>query len=155
MRPRTRQHRRVRMPWTGLLVFTVLLIVPGFASAQTYWFETYQRAVEMIDDGQVVQAADLIEHLIVERPHPADRVRLPGNQFLDYLPYYQRARIEMRLGEPARASRSLDLSEAFGAIKRSRRALGELRQLRLRIENAGEGDRAIPVAVLTTVPSRR
>ena len=155
MRANRRGHRRIRPVWRGALVFAVLLLVPGLASAQTYWFETYQLAVELIDDGNVEEAADLLERLIDKRPHPQDRVRLPGNQFLDYLPYYQRARIEIRLGEHVRASRSLDLSEAFGAIQRNRRALVGLRKLRLRIEDALEDERQVPVAALNAVPLSR
>jgi len=155
MRANRPRHRQPCHLWRSALVLAVLLLIPGLASAQTYWFESYQRAVELIDDGRVEEAASLLEPLIDTRPNPQDRVRLPGNQFLDYLPYYQRARIELRLGEHALASRSLDLSETFGAIKRNRRALAELRQLRLRIEDALEDERQVPVVVLKTgLPSR-
>jgi len=132
----------------GAFVCAVLILAPGLASAQTYWFETYQRAVECIEQERFDEAAKLLEDLIEQRPFPKARVRVPGNQFVDYLPYYQRARIEVRLGDHTRAIRSLDVSEAFGAIKSNKRALTSLKQMRVKIEKKPLSDEKRPVATL-------
>jgi predicted Zn-dependent protease len=144
----TQLRRWLRVGWTIAFVCGALTFAAGPASAQTYWFETYQRAVEYIEQERFDEAAKLLEDLIEERPFPKARVRVPGNQFVDYLPYYQRARIEVRLGDHTRAIRSLDVSEAFGAIKSNKRALTSLKQLRVKIEKRPEDKKKNPVATL-------
>ena len=94
------------------------------------------------------EAAKLLEELIEQRPLPRARVRVPGNQFVDYLPYYQRARIEVRLGERTRAIRSLEVSEAFGAIKSNRRALTSLKEMRVKLERQPAEAKKKPAATL-------
>jgi tetratricopeptide (TPR) repeat protein len=144
----TQARRRIKFLWTGALVCVVLIFAPGLVSGQTYWFETYQRAVEYIEQERLEEAAKLLEELIERRPLPQARVRVPGNQFVDYLPYYQRARIEVRLGDRTRAIRSLEVSEAFGAIKSNRRALTSLKEMRVKLEQQPADEKKKPVANL-------
>lgn len=100
------------------------------AVCQTYWYETYQRAVELIDEGSTAAAKPLIDRLIEEHPVPISGYMLPGERFIDYLPYYQRARIQFMDGDTSGATRSLDMSEQLGAMlhdRRSRRAVERLK----------------------------
>jgi predicted negative regulator of RcsB-dependent stress response len=102
----------------------------NLAAAQTYWFESYQRAVELIDAGRTQEAARLLEPLIQDHPFPVAGVRIPGSQLLDYFPYYQLARVQVMEGNHEAALRNLDICEAFGAVKQRPRALSELTDLR-------------------------
>jgi hypothetical protein len=120
---------------TRNLFLVALLVIGGAtaASAQTYWFETYQTAVDKIEDPQqheIEDALSLLETLVAEHPLPQSKVRIPGDRYIDYLPYFQQARIQAALGQYNEAGRSLDISEAFGAVKTNRRAMTSLREMR-------------------------
>jgi len=116
----TRPRRRP----ISLLVSTLVvisLLATGVASARTYWYERYLRAVDLIDSGRPGDATILLEQLIKQRPEPAVAVRLPGNQYIDYLPYYQTARAQAGLGKFLDADHALARSVEYGAIERCRR----------------------------------
>lgn len=115
------------------VVLLVLLGASGLAAAKDYWFESYERAVELIDDGRVQEAAPLLEEVIRQQPLPKAMYRAPGNRYINYLPYLQRARIEIVRGEFANAAHSLDVSEAFGAVTQYRRLFAALQDLRLEV----------------------
>jgi hypothetical protein len=121
--------------WLGLLVLVVpvLALVSTPASARAYWYETYQQAVRLIDEGRVQEASPLLAQLVAEHPEPEYAFRLPGNRNLHYLPYYQRARIELALEEYEAAARSLDLSESYGAVLQGSRVTADLERLRERL----------------------
>jgi len=128
-----RMRRPVRLALCSL-VLVALALAPGAVLAKTYWFESYQKAVELIDDGQTEEASVMLERLIEDRPVPEAAVRIPGNQWLDYLPYYQRARVEMKRGEYMRAAHNLDVAEAFGAVKQNKRVMADVRVLRMELD---------------------
>jgi hypothetical protein len=130
---RTLRTIRQLSPFIALTVAIVALsAVP--AAAQSYWFEDYQRLVVLIDKGQHQEASKLLDRLVSERPFPASCVRIPGDRCIDYLPYYQRARIELALNNTRGASRSLDIEGAFGAVLRNRRTERDFLQLRHQVE---------------------
>ena len=112
----------------------IVALGAGSAAAQSYWFEDYQRVVVMIDKGQHQEASQLLNKLVSERPFPSSCVRIPGDRCIDYLPYYQRARIELSLNDTRGASRSLDIEGAFGAVFRNRRTERDFLQLRQQVE---------------------
>lgn len=119
-------HRFVRLG-------AVLLVTLGcatLANAHVYWFETYERAVELIEDQRFDEAEPLLEQVIADHPLPRANVRVPGNRFIDYLPYLHRARIQLERGQFESAARSLDVSEAFGAVTSRRQPTAVLRDLR-------------------------
>lgn len=122
--------RRILLPAVLLLLFF------GATHAQTYWFESYQRAVKLIDDSRYDEAALLLDDVIRDRPMPQAAVRIPGHQYLDYLPYFQRARIEIHRGQFDSAAHSLDVSEAFGAVRASRRPEIEFNRMRGQVISA-------------------
>ena len=106
----------------------------GVAHAQTYWFESYQRAVQLIDADKSAEAAPILDQLIQDHPYPQASMRIPGQQYIDYLPYFQLARIQYDQRDLRQASRSLDVSEAFGAVKSNKRSNAHFAQLRTRLD---------------------
>jgi hypothetical protein len=109
------------------LILSVALSSPALAKG--YWFESYQRAVELIDGERLDEASLLLEDVIRDMPTPQASARIPGNRFVNYLPYYQRARIQYMTGDLEGAAHSLAVSEAFGAVRRDKKALADLREL--------------------------
>jgi len=107
----------------------------GVAQAQTYWFETYQRAVQLIDADKSAEAAPILDQLIQNHPYPQAAMRIPGQQYIDYLPYFQLARIQYDQRDLRQASRSLDVSEAFGAVMRNKRSNAHFAELRTRLDS--------------------
>jgi hypothetical protein len=121
---------------TGMATAVVLFLASWLSppvSAQTYWFETYERAVSYIDNGRVDEAHELLAPLTAENPIPKASVKIPGNQVLHFLPYFQRARIQVRQGDYSSATHSLEVSEAFGAILRTPHGKAHLSELRAQI----------------------
>ncbi|RMG43814.1 MAG: hypothetical protein D6718_11230 [Acidobacteria bacterium] len=100
-----------------------LAVLPSLA-ADGAWTETYLRAVALIEQGRVEEAAPLLDRVIAAHPLPALDVPTPGAESIDYLPYLQRARLELRRGDALAALRSLDVSLAFGGT----RAVASLRR---------------------------
>ena len=111
------------------LVFTVSSV-----EAKPYWFEKYQRAVEMIDEGQAGEAATLLNQVIKEHPKPIAALRVPGNRFIDYLPHYQQARAQVKIGDLRAAAESLSRAESLGALTASTRHADEHSKLRRTID---------------------
>jgi len=129
------------------------------ASKETkvYWFETYMRAVDLIDTGQAADAASLLQRLIETHPVPKNAAKVPGNQYIDYLPYYQLARANAKLGNNSAAIDGLERSIDFGAINESRRHAEELDQLQRAID-LGLSPETVPSpspAVGTVASTRR
>ena len=117
----------------AIILLTALAASHAPASAQAYWFETYDRAVALIDSGQAAEASKLLEGLIREHPLPMACARVPGDRCIDYLPYYQRARIQLMAGNVSGAAHSLDVSMAFGASMSTRRSVAACQTLREQI----------------------
>lgn len=123
---------------TILTVSVSILCLFSFAPsapclAQTYWFEDYQRVVGLIDEGRFGEASPLLDRLIAAHPYPIAGLKIPGDRRIDYLPYYQKARIQMATGDARSASHNLDISEAFGATAKNKRLRAEFTRLRQEI----------------------
>jgi hypothetical protein len=115
------------------LAALLLVLTAGTASAQTYWFETYETAVDKIEaqeQAQMEEALELLGALVAERPLPQSKMRVPGDRLIDYLPYFQKARVEMALGRYDDARKSLDASEAFQEVRGNTQAMETLREMR-------------------------
>jgi hypothetical protein len=130
----------------GLMAFT-----PAPALAQSYWFHAYERVAAMIESGRMAEAAPLLEELIQEHPYPIACLKVPGDRCIDYLPYFQRARIQIHNDDVRGAAHSLDISEAFGAVLQNRRTEREFLILRRRIRSMAPAD---PPGVFPT-PARK
>lgn len=109
------------------------LLAPRTAYAERYWFETYEHAVQLVNDGRIDEASMLLGELIDEHPVPASGVRVPGDRYINYHPYFQRARIQMQKGDYLGASQSLIVCEAFGAIRQNRSTERQFLELRRQI----------------------
>jgi hypothetical protein len=126
------RHRRLTA--VGLCILACLL--GGAAQAQYYWFESYQKAVELIDKGRLDEASALLEEVVQDHPVPNGRLRIPGGQFIAYLPYYHQARISFQQGRFENASHYLDVSEAFGEVAGNREAERSVETMRTGIADA-------------------
>ncbi len=113
----------------GLLALALLCAAPD-AQAQTYWYEEYERSVELIDAGDLAAAEERLQALLQEHPMPKANTRLPNDRYLDYLPYFQMARIQVARGDFDAAELSLNISEAFGEANADRRTRAQVRVLR-------------------------
>lgn len=102
-----------------LYVACCLSVTPGLA--QSYWFEDYVRVLRMIDRGQAEEASELLNVVLRDHPSPVSCLRIPGDRCIDYLPYYQRARILFKMGNLSAAAHNLDIANAFGAVHMNRR----------------------------------
>ena len=136
-----RSRRPARTILAGGLVALASLCAPATARAQSYWFERYEQAVDLIDQGLVDQAAPLLDELLKAHPVPVSGLRVPGDRAIEYQPYFQRARLFVRCGDLERAERNLDISEAYVATEnnpRMKREHVKLRQLIAALESDGD-----------------
>ncbi len=104
--------------------------------AKTYWYESYLRAVDMIDAGRLQEASSFLDNSMRNHPVPETAISVPGDLLIDYLPYYQLARIEIGQGDEPAARKALAESLRFGAITESRRHVDGLDELRRTINAA-------------------
>ncbi len=118
-----------RRPWLLLVAAVALLVVGGTTSAQSYWFEDYERAVVFVDKAEYAEASNLLDELIQDHPIPVLGLRVPGDRSIDYLPHYQLARIQAANGDYRGAAASLDICRAFVKIPKGSRADRDIRQL--------------------------
>lgn len=118
--------------WTFL--FAIALGNPTDCSAAR-WYEDYERAVELIKDGQCSrEAIQLLGAAVVDKPKPKRKARTIAVQTVDYLPYYQMARAHLACG---------DADSAMHYIKQSRKrkvadaaALGDLERRAIELGNS-------------------
>jgi hypothetical protein len=146
---------RSRLSFLSSLVrfagLAVLLTVSTSATAQTYWFENYERAVALIDDGLTTEASALLERVIRDHPLPVSCLKVPGDRCIDYIPYFQRARIQVSRGDARGAAHSLDVTEAFGVGVMNKRTEKEVVRLRQQIRTMDTGRAGEPATVSPAV----
>lgn len=130
---RIRRTLHSLLPVVALFV-TIAGLAASPAAAQSYWFEDYQRLVIMIDKGQHQEASKILEAIVKDHPFPIACMRVPGDRCIDYIPYYQRARIQLSMNNTRSAIHSLDISGAFGAVLKNRRNEKAFLQLRHQVE---------------------
>ena len=85
---RQRSHLSRRFSWIPLAGLALLFIPASHARAQTYWFENYERAVALIDAGEMAEAATILEGVIKGHPLPVSCFKVPGDRCIDYIPYF-------------------------------------------------------------------
>jgi hypothetical protein len=119
------------IPWILTVPFAaVVAFAASSAAAQSYWFESYERAVELTRAGRYEEASTLLDAVLKEQPAPIPALRVPGARFIDYVPYHFRARIDLAIGKPDSASHYLNVSEAFGEPRFNRECALETTKLR-------------------------
>lgn len=134
----------------SILVLWPVAFTPTLA--QSYWFTTYEKVVAMIDSGRMAEATPLLEELIQGHPCPIACLKVPGDRCIDYLPYFQRARIQLANDDVRGAAHSLDICEAFGAILQNRRTEREFLSLRRRIRSMAPAELPGPLPAPTWKP---
>lgn len=136
--------------FVSILALWIVTFTP--ALAQSYWFHAYERVVAMIDSGRMAEAAPLLEQLVQDHPYPIACLKVPGDRCIDYLPYFQRARLQVHNGDVLGAAHSLDISEAFGAVLLNRRTEREFLILRRRIRSMAPVESPAPFPAPTWKP---
>jgi len=117
--------------------FAVMCSLALFSSAgfaQSYWFESYERAVAMIERGDTVGGEAILRPLVKDHPVPMAALRVQGDRFIDYRPYIFMARVEIARGDLVAAARNLDASKAFDEVAGRRRYAIELLRVRRELE---------------------
>jgi hypothetical protein len=119
-----------------LLLFILGAVVAGttfplITEASTYWYEDYLRMIFHLENGRVDQAEALLDRSMEKMPFSEHKVRIVGNRFIDYFPYYYRAQIKMSRGDLEGAREDLAIEEALGAIKKNEKAYKQLQQLKM------------------------
>jgi hypothetical protein len=96
------------------MVFFLIMTAPRICWADR-WYEDYQRAVDLIDDGGCSrEALQLLGAAVVDKPRPKMNARTIAVQYIDYLPYYQLARAHLACGDVASARHYLTGSRERG-----------------------------------------
>jgi len=94
------------------------------------WYFHYELALELTKQGDPQRALDSMIVATEDRPDPQRSARMYGMWFIDYLPYYEIARIHAELGNWECARDALRLSEAKGEITQDHEQFDEFWTLR-------------------------
>jgi tetratricopeptide (TPR) repeat protein len=100
---------------TSLLL--ALLLSTG--ASQPAWFDHYERAVRMIQDGQAAAAIPLLESALAAREKEALQAPTRPQQYIDYLPHLYLAIAHQMSGNVERARKELALAETSGVAAKS------------------------------------
>jgi hypothetical protein len=101
----------------GLVLLLILLVIMGVPhlSWAARWYEDYERAVALIDEGGCSrEALQLLGAAVVDKPRPRLNARTIAVQTIDYLPYYQLARAHLACGDVESARHYLETSRERG-----------------------------------------
>lgn len=128
-------------PVAVAVAIAIVVFAGSLVQAKAYWFESYQRAVRLIDTGKAAEASTILSEIALEQPQPLVSFRIPGSQFIDYLPYYQQARAQFELGQFEAATENLAISETYGALTESRRHLKGYAELQSKLHGIKSGRR--------------
>lgn len=115
----------------------VILALPLLVHA-AIWYESYLKAVRLLEDKQWAAAIPLLEEAIRLKTNSEANARTYGVNFEDYFPYLKLGIANYHLGQLDAALRWLDREEQLRAISKSPTALAELRQVREDIKKAQE-----------------
>jgi len=108
------------------LALTTVISVPCLCFADR-WYEDYERAIELIGDGDCSrEALQLLGAAVVDKPRPRLNARTIAVRTIDYLPYYQLARAHLACGDADSTRYYLDSSREKGVTPKS--LLNELEQ---------------------------
>jgi tetratricopeptide (TPR) repeat protein len=108
----------------------VLLLLPaGRAWAVREWYDYYQDAEDLIAKGRCKEAIESLQQAVKLKPNSGLNEQKYGNWFVEYLPYYQMATCQLRLGNLEQAQDLLRQEEAHGAIRKSTEYTKRMQQL--------------------------
>jgi len=132
-----RQVRRLSM--RSLVAATVVSwgLSSGVPTAEArIWYDLYDDALKLIDEGRHADAVELLKQCLVLKPQEEVRARTYGMRYVDYLPYLHLGIASAETGKKDVAREYLDLSERQGTVKHSEEGLALLNQYRLRLTHA-------------------
>ncbi len=122
--------RRRGPVWAVLAL--LLLALPAHAVRE--WYDYYLEATDRhMPAGRWQPALEALQQAVRLKPASALREQTYGLEFIDYLPYYQMAVCQLRLGNPKEALELLRAEEDRGAIRKSDR-FRDLQSLRREAE---------------------
>lgn len=139
-------RRALHLLHAALVTLVALTLSASSVRAQSYWFERYEHAVTMIDAGRFAEASGLLRDLIQRHPVPIVGMRVPGDRFIDYLPYYERARIHVAEGNFPAAAHDLDISEALVQFEKDGKIAKDIAELRRTIAQGRGAARVNPMS---------
>jgi len=134
-------RRNRRLPPSALAVLFALATMlgspcVGFADR---WYEDFERAVELIGDGNCSrEALQLLGAAVVDKPRPRLSARTIALRTVNYLPYYQLARAHLACGDADSTRYYLDSSREKGVAPAN--LLNELEQQLAELEAQAKPD---------------
>lgn len=110
-------------PWRpiGAAVILVLLTAQPSWAAQRLWYEHYELAIELLDEGNHQQALEHLQSAVAERSEPGLGLRTYGLHYVDYLPYLHLAVASFMTGDGEQGWQHLERSREAGFAERSDR----------------------------------
>lgn len=112
------------------------LVVAAQAAEPKPWYDLYDEALKLLEEGRHAEAVELLKQCLVLKPQEEARARTQGVRYIDYLPHLYLGMASAEMGKKDVAREYLDLSERHGAVKNSEEGLALLNQYRLRLSNA-------------------
>lgn len=97
----------------------VSLVLLSAAPDGVPWYEHYNRAIELIEDGRAQEARQSLEAALTARPQAGLRVRTYGMSYVDYLPNLYLAVACHMSGDVAMARQKLAIAEDLGFASES------------------------------------
>jgi hypothetical protein len=95
----TGARRRHRIPMPVIVVWCMVMLLPGICSADR-WYQDFEQAVELIDKGECSrEAIRKLGAAQVDKKKPNMNARTVSTRTIEYLPYYQLARAHYNCGE--------------------------------------------------------
>lgn len=135
---------------TATVWIVVAVVVAGFPAdcSAARWYEDYERAVELIEDGQCSrEALQLLGAAVVDKPKPRRNARTIAVKTIDYLPYFQLARAHLACGEADSARHYIEESRRRGVAAAA--DLDDLERQATELDNqAGAGGGSAPAVDL-------
>jgi hypothetical protein len=116
MQPRAAAAHLAAVLRLTCVVLLALLLAPGISFADR-WYRDFEKAVELIGDGECSrEAIRLLGAAVVDKPKPNLNARTIAVQTIQYLPYYQLARAHLACGEIDAAREYLEVSIDKGVV---------------------------------------
>ncbi|MCP3980512.1 MAG: hypothetical protein GY716_14515 [bacterium] len=120
--PRNSLHRA--------LLLTAVVALLASTVAHAVWYETYRDANKALENGEWLQAVQLLDQAIQEKPESAPNAQTYGMNFIEYFPYMKLGIAYYNLGQLDAAAQSFDTEERLGALAGSPDSTAELQRYR-------------------------
>jgi tetratricopeptide (TPR) repeat protein len=101
------------------LLMVVLLAYAPAETASPAWFERYELALRLLEDGKAGEAGAELRAALALRPQEGLQIPTRPMQYIDYLPHLHLAITAQMLGEVETARRHLQAAERSGVAEKS------------------------------------